>query len=228
MNWLKAFLTSSVGRKFLMGITGLFLCFFLVVHLSGNLLLYVGAEAYNDYAHKLHSNEELLMIAETLLFGAFAVHIYLAFVLTIENKKARSKSYALKETKIEGRSIRAALSPDNTMFITGFIALLFLIVHIYDFKLDGWNLGEENPAGKAMFVVSHFSRLVIYLLGCVALGYHVSHGLGSGFQSIGFNHPKYTPFIQIVSKLFGIVVAIGFGSFPIMGQLMSSWKDLSP
>lgn len=220
MSWLNAFLTSSVGRKFLMGITGLFLCLFLVVHLAGNLLLYVGPDAYNEYAHKLHDNPELLITAEVLLYAAFAVHIYLAVVLTISNRATRQRQYAQKQTKIEDRVVNVmGLTPDNTMFLTGFIALLFLIVHVSDFKFEypwGEAIAEYDPFTKAGIIVSDLSRMVIYLVGSVVLGFHVSHGFQSAFQSIGFNHPKYTPCIQSFSWIFGVIVAVGFGSFPIM------------
>ncbi|MBL8850255.1 MAG: succinate dehydrogenase, partial [Planctomycetaceae bacterium] len=78
MSWLTAALKSSVGKKCIMGGTGLFLCFFLVIHLAGNLLLYVGAESYNAYAHSLHANPALIIVAEVILYGMFAAHIYLA------------------------------------------------------------------------------------------------------------------------------------------------------
>ena len=222
LSWLTAFLKSSVGRKFVMAITGLFLCFFLVVHLSGNLLLYVGGEAYDNYAHNLHSNEELLIIAEVLLFSAFALHIVLAFSTTWDNYRTRNKGYRTTETKREGRALPLFLSPDYTMMWTGLIGLMFLCVHISDFKIEyGWSplLDELTPAQKAAVVVSTTSRLVIYVAGAIAFGIHVTHGLQSACQTIGFNHPKYTPTVEVISKIFGLVVAVGFSSFPIVAQM---------
>ena len=221
MNWLSAFMASSVGRKFVMGVTGLFLCLFLVVHLSGNLLLYADStgEAYNNYAHALHSNEELLLIAEVLLFAAFGFHILYAITLTIGNTAAR-QTYEVKQSKVEGRIVNMfGYTPDATMMFTGLLVLLFLVVHLNDFKIEGgWKelIEGMEPAEKAKFVVSHASRLVIYGLGAAALGFHVSHGLASACQSVGFNHPKYAPLIKKISIIFGIVVAVGFISFPIV------------
>lgn len=223
MNWLKAFLSSSVGRKFLVGLTGLFLCFFLVVHLAGNLLLYVGnGSLYNEYAHKLHANEEFLIVAETLLFGAFAVHIVIAAWLTAGNVAARRKRYAETLTKRDDRILNS-FTPDKTMFLTGFFVLAFLIVHLSDFKFEvGWSeLEHATPYQKATTVLANFWRQGIYLVGAVFLGYHVSHGFQSAFQSLGLNHPKYTGCLRKLSLVFGLVVALGFGSFPVSGIVRS-------
>lgn len=226
MSWLTAALKSSVGRKFVMGLTGLFLCFFLVVHLAGNLLLYVGQETYDEYAHKLHSNQELLLIAEVLLFGALLAHILLAISLTGSNFSARSTGYAVKKTKVEGRALNIAgwISPDNTMVISGLVILLFLIVHLGDFKFEAWwgsALEGKQPYEVAQVILADMTRMVIYLIGSVVLGVHVSHGLASAFQSLGLNHPKYTPCIKIASRIFGIVVALGFGTLPIIFSALS-------
>lgn len=221
MSWLTGFLKSSVGRKFVMAITGLFLCFFLVVHLAGNLLLYVGGEAYNSYAEKLHSNEEFLIIAEILLFGAFALHILLAFSTTFENIRSRDKSYRTVDTKRSDRALPLAFAADYTMMATGLVGLLFLSVHLSDFKLEvGWEaaLADKNPAQKAGVIVADASRALIYILGSVALGIHVCHGFASACQTIGFNHPKYTPTVRCLSKVFGVIVAVGFSSFPLLAM----------
>lgn len=218
MSWLTAALNSSVGRKFLMGLTGLFLCLFLVVHLAGNLLLFVGQETYDEYAHKLHSNPELLVIAEILLFAAFAVHIALAISLTQTNNSARRNDYVVKRSKVQGRVLNLlGMTPDNTMVVTGLVVFLFLTVHLSDFKFE-WAWGDQleslEPYHKAQVVLADAGRVIIYLTGSIILGIHVAHGFASSFQSIGLNHPKYTPTIKSASRLFGIVVALGFGSIP--------------
>ncbi len=213
-----------------MAFTGLFLCFFLVVHLAGNLMLYIGGEAYNNYAHKLHSNEEFLLIAEVLLFSAFALHIALAFTTTLENFRARKKSYKLVETKRDDRTMPLSASTDYTMMITGMIGLFFLVWHISDFKLEfGWEalLEGQNPAQKVGVILANWSRVLIYTLGSVAFGIHVSHGLASACQTIGFNHPKYTPAINVISKVFGVIVAVGFSSFPILANMYPDLLNFS-
>lgn len=229
MSWLTGFLKSSVGRKFVMAITGLFLCFFLLMHLAGNLLLYIpGGQAYVDYAHKLHSNEEFLIIAEILLFTAFVLHIILAFSTALENKAARKKSYRTVDSKRDDRSFPVAFSPDYTMMVTGLIGLFFLCWHISDFKLElTWAeaLEGKNAAQKVGVILSDSLRSIIYIAGSLALGYHVSHGLQSACQTIGLNHPKYTGSLKKVSIAFGIIVAVGFSSFPIIAQTMPEFLE---
>jgi len=209
-----------------MGATGLFLCFFLVVHLIGNLLLYVGEGTYNEYAHKLHDNPEFLILAEVLLYTAFAVHIAYAFRLLFLNRAARNDGYAMQQSKRKDRVLSPVVpTADKTMFVTGLVVLFFLAVHLSDFKLEiGWRetLAGAEPFAKARLIVSNMVRGLIYLVGSLVLGIHVSHGLQSSLQSLGLNHPKYTPSVRYASWLFGVIVAIGFGSFPVVAWI-GSW-----
>jgi succinate dehydrogenase / fumarate reductase cytochrome b subunit len=219
LNWLVRALSSSVGQKYVMGLTGLFLCFFLVVHLAGNLLMYLGHEAYDDYAHMLHSNAELLIIAEVLLYGAFLAHLIIAITLTRQNTAARDKRYAVKQSKVAGRNWVKGLSPDSTMFATGVVILAFTIYHVSEIKFEmfyGEDFESYKPYQQAMYALDHGLTQIVYTIGSIFVGIHVSHGLASACQSIGFNHPKYTPGIKWFSNLFGFVVAIGFASFGIM------------
>lgn len=221
MSWLLNALKSSVGKKFVMGGTGLFLCFFLVVHLAGNLLLYISADAYNHYAHALHANVAFLILAEVLLYLAFAGHLLLAYATVTENLAARPIAYGHpRKSKVPGRVANfAGLTPDSTMAITGAIVLFFIIVHVADFKFEiGWGqLEKAEPFTKAQVILGSMTRKVIYLIGSLVLGVHVSHGLASAFQSLGVNHPKYTPIIKKVAMVFSLVVAVGFGSFAAWG-----------
>jgi len=225
LNWLTTALSSSVGQKFVMGLTGLFLCVFLVIHLSGNLLLYVGPEAYDQYANFLHSQKGFLALSQVLLYGAFFLHIYLAFKLSATNVTSRFKSYKTKASKRDDRLIAAVVAPEAWMFRSGAIVLLFLIVHLTDFKFEiGWDVleSESSPYAKASIILRDVWRAVIYILGSLVLGVHVSHGFASAFQSLGVNHPKYTPCIKWCSIAFGWIIAIGFASFPIIWALTDS------
>lgn len=228
--WIMTLLSSSLGQKFVMGITGLLLCGFLVVHLAGNLLVYVGADAYNDYAHELHSMM-LLPVAEVGLFLLLFAHIALAFKLTSDNRKARQISYHERQSKIEEPPSFFGLTPlgrtSSWMFISGSIILFFLIVHMIDMKLHlnpAVNYSTETPDGVVeatpyaiiVQVLGSWSA-VIYILGTIILGFHLSHGFWSAFQSLGMNHPKYTPWIKKFAILFAAVIAIGFASLPIWG-----------
>ncbi|MFI4850640.1 succinate dehydrogenase cytochrome b subunit [Gimesia chilikensis] len=221
--WIMTLLSSSIGQKFVMGITGLLLCGFLVVHLAGNLLVYVGADAYNKYAKELHSMM-LLPVAETGLFLLLFAHIALAFKLTSDNRKARQITYHEKQSKIQeppsifGRTPMGRTS--SWMFISGSIILIFLIMHMIDMKLHlnpTVDYKDQSPFGIIVQVLGSGLSAPIYIVGTIVLGFHLSHGFWSAFQSLGLNHPKYTPLIKKLAILFAIVIAAGFVSLPLWG-----------
>jgi succinate dehydrogenase / fumarate reductase cytochrome b subunit len=223
LSWLTAALRSSVGKKFVMGVTGLFLCLFLVIHLAGNLLLFAGDAAYNDYAHKLHAMQGFLLVSQVLLYAAFAAHIYLAIVTTRDNWQARAHEYALRQSKKEPGTLISAISAENTMFITGSIILLYLILHLADFKfgLTGGGGDEAVPYDKAHYLMSQTWRAAVYVAASLFVGYHVSHGLKSAFQSLGANHPKYNAGIRNFSILFAIAITVGFVLVSLWGVLIA-------
>jgi succinate dehydrogenase / fumarate reductase cytochrome b subunit len=215
LSLVKAF-SSSIGKKVVMAITGLALCGFLVVHLGGNLLLYVGAEKYNHYAHALHAQELLLLVAEVGLLILFVGHIWLAFVTKMENDDARPVGYAMRRSKMDEGPLAAAAS--SVMFGTGIMVLLFLLLHLSDFKYGLRHRQETanlEPYAKAIVVLRDPITFVVYLVGSAVLGYHVLHGVESAFQTLGLNHPRYTPIVKFLSLIFAITVAVGFGSFPL-------------
>ncbi|MFV0443352.1 MAG: succinate dehydrogenase cytochrome b subunit [Planctomycetaceae bacterium] len=219
LSWLTAALRSSVGKKFVMGGTGLFLCLFLVMHLAGNLLLFAGANVYNEYAHKLHSMGGLLVLAEVILFAAFGAHIYLAFVTSRENRIARQRSYEIKQSKKEAGNIISGLAAENTMFVSGAIILLYLILHLADFKfgLTGAD-AVASPYDKARLLLGETWRAIAYAAASLIVGYHVSHGFASAFQSLGISHPKYTSWIKTAAVLFAIAVAVGYLLVVLVGH----------
>ena len=218
LGWFFRLLSSSIGQKFVMGLTGLLLCGFLVAHLAGNLLLFAGAKAFNEYAHKLHEQWELLAIAETGLLVLFLVHIYLAVSTTIGNFKARKDSYVLKQTKVPNRIIGA----NSWMFASGAVVLGFVILHLIDLRLGMRGsinyLPESDPEAPFRNTIAALSdpiSRVVYFVGVIILGVHLSHGFASAFQSLGLNHPKYTPLIKILGKVFAVVIAVGFASIVV-------------
>jgi succinate dehydrogenase / fumarate reductase, cytochrome b subunit len=223
---LRAALTSSIGKKFVMGITGLFLCLFLVIHLAGNGLLFVGNAAYNEYAHKLHGMPAFLITSEIFLYAALALHIYLAIHTSGLNWTARGDvDYSVKRTKIYDRVL--GIQPESMMFISGAVVLLFMLIHVLDFKFElGWGEVEDlEPFDKAMVILGDTWRKVIYVVGSLFVGLHVVHGLRSAFQSLGFNHPKYNQGLRNLSIAFAIAMAVGFASFPLW---FTSDKPLTP
>ncbi|MBL8850135.1 MAG: succinate dehydrogenase cytochrome b subunit, partial [Planctomycetaceae bacterium] len=178
------------------------------------------AESYNHYAHSLHANPALIAIAEIVLYSAFLAHIYLAIVTNKENHDARGQDYAVKQTKRTNRNVNIfGWTPDTTMFVTGAVVLAFILVHMNDFSwgLVGADDVEREPYDKAVFLMGNMVRGVVYLIGCLFLGIHVAHGMQSAFQSLGLNHPQFTPLVRKASIAFAFVVTVGFGSFVLWG-----------
>jgi succinate dehydrogenase / fumarate reductase cytochrome b subunit len=198
-----------------MGATGLLLCGFLVAHLAGNMLIFQGAEHYNNYAKKLHENE-LLPLAEAGLLVLFVLHILLSFTTARTNTSARPIGYAEKRSKLTGSTIVHA---HNFMFITGVIVLGFTLLHLSDMRFAHLSLrlkydSAMMPAEHAMHVLRDPISATVYLLGSLVLGVHLSHGFQSAFKSLGLNHPKYTPILGKLSVLFAIVIGFGFAWLP--------------
>ena len=201
-----------------MGVTGLLLCGFLVAHLAGNLLLFMGAKPFNEYAHALHSQWELLAVAEFGLVVLFLAHVYLAVATTIGNYRARRDFYVLKQSKVPGRIIGA----NSWMFASGSVVLGFVILHLIDLRLgrrsslqDLPETDLEAPFKNTLAAISDPISRVVYFVGVIVLGVHLSHGFASAFQSLGLNHPKYTPLIKIIGKIFGVIIAVGFASIVV-------------
>lgn len=234
MRWLLNALSTSVGRKVVLAITGLLLCGFLVAHLAGNLLLHVsdGGKSYNEYAHALHKQAALLAIAEVGLFGLFIAHIVIALQVSAENRAARKVGYAVTRSKQEGRYAMEGYRPDTWMLVTGIVVLGFLILHLMDFKMElrakeFYQLADGSalePADKANALLSSSNLITIigYTIGSFALIAHLAHGFQSAFQTLGINHPKYTPLIKTFGLIFAFVIGVGFATFPICGLIKGS------
>lgn len=212
---MAARLGTSVVKKVAMGITGLLLCGFLVSHLLGNFLIFVGADAFNLYAYTLTSNP-LIYVAEAILLSIFLCHLFMGFRLIIENKKARPQPYYMKQPTGRGSTFAS-----STMPYTGLVILVFLVLHLLHFKFGTYY--ETTVDGVTMrdlfkTVIEYFQsplNVAWYVIAMACLSVHVSHGFWSAFQSVGFNHPKYTPCIGTLSKVFAAVVFLGYSSLPI-------------
>lgn len=214
--WLTKAFSSSIGKKIVMAITGLALCGFLVVHLGGNLLLYVGAEKYNNYAHALHAQDILLKVAEIGLLVLFLGHLWMALTTALENNAARPIDYAVRQSKRdEGPFAKPASA---VMMVTGVVVLAFLALHLMDFRFPMRHrseIADLQPYEKALVFLRDPLSSLVYVVGSLVLGYHVLHGFQSAFQTLGINHPKYTPAIKFLSVVFAVIVAAGFASFPV-------------
>ena len=215
MGWFGQFINSSIGKKFTMAITGSFLVIFLVVHLIGNLTLYFGADAFNSYVLTLDVVKPIIRVIELVLLTAFILHIFNGVRLWLENKRARSLNY-----KVSGSSENSTLF-SRTMFVTGSIVFIFLVLHLGTFF---WRFNVHDPAGLAdrelyFNIVTGFFQMwwyaILYIIAVILLGFHLNHGFQSAFQTFGWNHKKYTPLIKKLGTLYAIIMAVGFASMPI-------------
>lgn len=212
MNWLTNTLGTSVGKKLMMAVTGLGFCGFLAGHLAGNLMIYAGKDAFNSYAEHLHSLGPLLTLAEIGLLIFAAVHILTGAFLFYQNFKARPVRYSVNK-RAGGRTLGSA-----TMPYTGFILLLFIIFHLLNFHFV-----DKTNTTIFQIVSSSFAKpgyVFIYTFAMIVAAIHVSHGLWSACQTLGANHPKYTPFIRGASIVFSLIVGIGFGFIPVYISLL--------
>lgn len=202
------FLESSIGKKVLVALTGLLLCGFLVTHLAGNMFLYVGGPQFNRYAAFLAHNE-FLPLAEAGLVVLFLVHIALAVRARLANNAARPVGYAASSDK-------GARTPGSrTMAVSGSLVLFFLIVHLRNFRFGP---AEQREADLFKMVMSVFANPFysgLYVVSMIGLALHLSHGFQSGFQTLGLNHPRYTPLIKKLGLAFAILVSLGFMSMPV-------------
>jgi succinate dehydrogenase / fumarate reductase cytochrome b subunit len=207
MNWLFSTLTSSVGKKILMSVTGLCFCGFLAGHLGGNLTIYGGKEMFNSYAEHLHGLGFLLTLAEWGLLIFALIHVLTGLTLFYQNYKARPVRYRVNKSG-GGRTLGS-----STMPYTGMVLLVFVVFHLANFHFV-----DKTDTTIYAIVAEAFSNplyVVLYIAAMIVAAIHVSHGFWSAFQTLGANHPKYMPLIQKVGLVFALVVGIGFGALPI-------------
>jgi len=209
--------SSSLGKKYLMAITGLFLCSFLVIHFLGNIALFTDPVQFNEYTRFMSSNP-IIRVMEIVLVTGFLTHIVDAIILTRANKKAQPVKYAMNKNRSSWYS--------RNMGLTGSVILAFLILHLQSFWYE-YKFGEvlmtvdsNGDSIKDMFTIvktafSEWWYSSIYVLAMILLGSHLNHGFQSAFQSVGLRHKKYTPTIKMLGTGFSISITLGFISFPI-------------
>ena len=211
MNWVVRTLSTSVGKKQLMAVTGMLFLLFLTVHLIGNLTIYGGVPAFNAYVDKLHGLGALLAVAEVVMLLAVLIHITTAVILWFENRRARPVKYAVDKSGGGGRTLSS-----RTMPYTGLLILLFVVIHLTTASRFFTDRTAKTTFQILTEVFSHKGYIAFYLVSMVIVAFHVRHGLWSAFQTVGANQPKYMPFIQKLSIVFAVIVALGFGSLPIV------------
>ena len=217
MNNLSAIAMSTVGRKILNGLTGLLLCIYILVHMAANTLIMCNPTAFNLYAHFLMSLGSLLIVIEILLLAVFVLHALTAITVWWSKQKARPDKY--KKVTGAGGTSRKTFS-SITMIYGGVIMIVFLVWHVATMKYGSHAVFVHN--GKEMLdlyhtVVEQFTQgwvVIFYEIVMITVGFHLWHGFWSAFQSLGMNHPKYTPIINAVGYVFAIVIAAGFLAVP--------------
>ena len=224
MSWFSHFLTSSIGKKLIMSLTGLFLIIFLLVHLVGNLQLFAndGGLAFNLYTEFMTTNP-LIKTVSYLLYFFILLHTVQGIALMMANRKARGvKGYAVKVTQAKSTSSFAS----SNMGRLGVIIFIFIALHLYQFwlQMKMGNVAEVTVDGKNIadlytIVAATYANLtfvIIYVLSMVVIGIHLFHGFQSAFQTLGLNHKKYTPLIQGIGKIYAVVVPFGFAAIPLV------------
>jgi len=211
MNRIAPFLTSSVGRKLLMGLTGFFLCSFLTVHLTINLFLLAQDEGatFDTYAEFM-ATYPLVRPVEILLFAGFLLHMFIGVWLWWTNRRVRETRYAVN---------RAADTSDlssRIMFISGVLVLGFLVVHVNAFFVSS----RFFDPGKTMYemVRDAFANPwtdALYLAAFVVLGYHLRHGFQSAFQTFGLRVPRYEKLIAAIGVIFWLLIPLAFACIPL-------------
>ncbi len=212
----KLFFYSSITKKVVMALAGLFLISFLVVHLGINLLLLSndGGAAFMVGVEFMTTNP-LVKIMEYVLLGGFAIHIVIGVIIQIQNWMARPVRY-----KIEGYSHLSFFS--KYMIHTGAIIFIFLCIHFTNFYFVKLGLvsppegvGKEDFYQMATLLFADRFYAILYIVLMIFLGFHLHHAFQSAFQTLGLNHTKYTPFIKAVGTFYSIVVPLGFASIPL-------------
>lgn len=217
MSWVTTFLTSPTGKKVIMSLSGLFLCTFLAIHMSGNMALVLnddGGAAFNAYAAFMTTFLPVKIVSY-ITYGAILLHIFQGLLLWKQNRAARPVGYEKKSTV-------GSTWASRNMALLGTIILVFLVVHLYTFWFQmhwgGIPLDANGNKDLYALVVEAFSQwwyVVFYLIALAALAYHLMHGIQSGFQSLGLSHSKYTPIVKIIGYGFGIIIPLLFALQPI-------------
>ncbi|MPS74061.1 MAG: succinate dehydrogenase cytochrome b subunit [Chryseobacterium sp.] len=205
-------ITSSIGRKYAMALSAMFLLIFLVMHLSVNLLSVFGQTAYNNASQFMGYNPLIQFLMQPILMAAVIFHFVMGFVLEIRNNKARPVKYAMNK----GEANSSWMS--RNMLITGGVILAFLALHMYDFwyhemnykYIEGLPVEENRFWGDLHNKFGSIWRVILYIISFVLLGLHLAHGFQSSFQSIGARHPKYTPFIKAFGNWYSVLIPLGF------------------
>jgi succinate dehydrogenase / fumarate reductase cytochrome b subunit len=214
-NTSRNFLQSSLGKKYVMGLTGLFLISFLIIHCILNSFIFIpdSGVSFNAGAEFMAHNP-IIRIMEVVLFIGIVWHIVQALYLTIENRKARPVKYAVENGNANSKWY------SRWMGLLGTLILLFLVIHLKHFWVvsrftDEITGGHETLYDEMKTVFASPFVVIVYVLGVISLAYHLLHGFKSAFQSLGLNNKKYSKMINMAGLCFSIIIPLIFASMPI-------------
>jgi succinate dehydrogenase / fumarate reductase, cytochrome b subunit len=228
MNIIAHVFKSSLGKKYIMAMTGFVLFLFVIGHLAGNLQLFLGQEAINRYGYFLQSNPELIWPARLTLLLMVGLHIWSGTKISLENRAARPVGYAVYQPVGSSYASR-------TMLVSGSIVFVFIVYHLLHYtvvvqylnftgqdfaafmeKLPGQVPPERHDIFKMMVVgFSNVWVSAFYVLGLALLCLHLSHGASSMFQSLGWKNEAYRPFLDNAARVVAVAIFIGYTSIPV-------------
>jgi len=221
---MSGFFTSSIGKKLMMSLAGIFLLSFLLVHLVINLLFFIFDDpmVYNKVAHFMGSNV-LIKIFEIVLFGGILLHVIYALILQVQNWIARPQRYS--KTNYSNTSFFSKF-----MIHTAIIILVFLVIHLADFYLKAkFGRALEIEVDGVMYhdfaseMIDKFKMLpfvIFYIAAFIFLGFHLIHGFQSAFKTLGLEHKTYTPIIKVVANIYTFIIVAGFTLIPLLIYFM--------
>lgn len=222
MNWLSNFLTSSIGRKLVMSLTGLFLIIFLLVHLLGNLQLLAndGGDSFNSYAYFMTTNP-LIKTTSYGLYFFIILHAILGIVIWSKNKASKGTSYAASS------NVKVSWASKN-MALLGTLILAFIFIHMGDFwfkmkftdqlamvSVSGMDHQVKDLYSQVAYTFENPLMVGAYLVGMIVLAFHLWHGFESAFQTLGINHNKYTPIIKTAGKIYAVLIPLAYAIIPL-------------
>ena len=222
MSWLTEALRSSLGRKLVMSLSGLFLILFLVGHVLGNLLLFLddGGMAFNEYARFMTSTPAIQVLS-IITYASIVIHVLYSIIISRLNRKARPVAYAVSSASAN------SLWSSRNMGLLGTIVLIFLVIHLksfwYEMRFGQIPMVNYDGAGefKDLYVIvaeafTQWWYVLLYVVAMLGLAFHLSHGFTSAFQTLGLTHKKYTPLIEGIGLWFSIIVPALFALIPIV------------
>src|SRR5438067_5511575 len=202
--------SSSVGTKIIIGLSGLFLVLYLLIHVGGNLLVCFGPRVCNTYAYNMEVRNPTLPILEIVILVGFLVHIYKTVTMYLANKAARPVAYVKKERA--GYTSRKSFS-SSTMIFGGLWIVIFLLIHVKAFRFSPeteWPGGGRDLYRQEMAVFANPVMTAFYVVSMLVVGSHLWHGASSAIQSLGFDHPRWTPRALVAGKVLAVLIAGAF------------------